>query len=76
MSTTITIGNKTKDRLADYKFGNLTFDDVLNMLMDRVSIEDISAEHIKEHYHRLAEFKGIPKEEFKSRIRERISHGS
>ncbi len=31
MSTTITIGNNTKDRLADYKFGNLTFDDVLNM---------------------------------------------
>jgi len=37
--------------------------------IDLVSIEDISAEHIREHYHRLAEFKGIPKEEFKSRIK-------
>ncbi len=44
--------------------------------IDLVSIEDISAEHIEEHYHRLAEFKGIPKEDFKSRIKERISHGS
>ena len=38
-----------------------------------IPIEDISAEHIEEHYHRLAEFKGTPKEEFKSRINERIS---
>ena len=34
--------------------------------IDLVSIEDISAEHIREHYYRLAEFKGILKEEFKS----------
>ena len=76
MPTTITINEKTKERLADYKFGDWTFDDVLNMLMDKVSIEDISAEHIEEHYRRLAEFNGIPKEEFKSRIRKKISHGS
>jgi len=43
------------------------------MLMNRVSIEDISAEHIKEHYRRLADFKGISKEEFKSRMRKRAS---
>jgi hypothetical protein len=75
MPTTITINKKTKERLSDYKFGDLTFDDVLNMLMDRISIEDISAEHIKEHYRRLANFKGISKEEFKSRIKKRASSG-
>ncbi len=75
MPTTITISDKTKERLSDYKFGDWTFDEVLNMLMDRVSIEDISAEHIKEHYHRLADFKGISKEEFKSRMRKRASGG-
>lgn len=75
MPTTITISNKTKERLSDYKFGDWTFDEVLNMLMDRVSIEDISAEHIKEHYRRLADFKGISKEEFKSRMKKRASGG-
>jgi hypothetical protein len=76
MPTTITINEKTKERLSDYKFGDLTFDNVLNMLMDKVSIEDISDEHIKEHYRRLADFKGITKEEFKSRMNERILSGS
>ncbi len=75
MPTTITIKEKTKERLSDYKFGDWTFDDVLNMLMDKISIEDISAEHIKEHYRRLADFKGISKEEFKSRIKKRASNG-
>jgi hypothetical protein len=69
MPTTITINERTKERLSDYKFGDWTFDDVINMLMNKVSIEDISAEHIKEHYRRLANFKGISKEEFKSRIK-------
>jgi len=76
MPTTITINDKTKERLSDYKFGDWTFDDVLNMLMNRVSIEDISAEHIKEHYRRLADYKGISKEEFKSRMRKRASSRS
>jgi len=61
MPTTITINKTTKERLSDYKFGDWTFDDVLNMLMDKISIEDISAEHIKEHYRRLADFKGFLK---------------
>ena len=76
MPTTITISEKTKDRLSGYKFGDWTFDDVLNMLMNKIPIEDISAEHIREHYRRLADFKGIPKEEFKSRIKKRASNGS
>lgn len=68
MPTTITINERTRDRLSDYKLGDWTFDNVLNMLMDKVSIEDISEEHIKEHYRRLADFKGIAKEEFKSSV--------
>ena len=76
MPTTITINERTKERLSDYKFGDWTFDDVLNMLMNKVSIEDISAEHIREHYRRLADFKGLSKEEFKSRIKKRASSGS
>jgi hypothetical protein len=76
LQTTITINEKTKERLSDYKFGDWTFDNVLNMLMDKVSIEDISEEHIKEHYRRLADFKGITKEDFKSRMKERVSTGS
>ena len=75
MPTTITINNNTKKRLSDYKFGELTFDEVLNLLMDKVSIEDISAEHIKEHYQRLADFKGISKDDFKSRIKKKTSIG-
>ncbi len=75
MSTTITINEKTKNRLSDYKFGDWTFDDVLNMFMDKVSIEDVSVEHIKEHYRRLADFKGISKDEFISRIKKTSSSG-
>jgi len=73
MATTITINEATKGRLADYKLGDWTFDDVLNMLMNKVSIEDVSAEHIDEHYRRLANFKGISKDEFRSRINKEVS---
>ena len=76
MATTITVDMKTKERLADYKYGDMTYDEVLNMLMDKVSIEDISVEHIKEHYKRLDDFKGISKEEFKKRLRKRLKSGS
>lgn len=76
MTTTITIDTKTKERLADYKYGNMTYDELLNMLMDKVSIEDISLEHIKEHYHRLDNFKGLSKEEFKKRLQKRLKSSS
>lgn len=72
MATTITIDERTKARLADYKLGGWTFDDILNMLMDRVRIEDISAEHIKEHYRRLSDFQGVSKDEFRKRIRMKL----
>ena len=75
MATTITIDEKTKQRLVDYKLGDWTYDDVLNMLMDEVSIEDISIEHIREHYRRLDDFKGVNKEEFKKRFEKRLKGG-
>ena len=76
MVTTITLDMKTKERLADYKYGDMTYDEVLNMLMDKVSIEDISAEHIREHYRRLDDFKGISKDELKKRIQKRLKSSS
>lgn len=42
--------------------------------MDKVSIEDISAKHIQEHYQRLTDFEVISKDEFKSRIMNKIVH--
>jgi hypothetical protein len=76
MATTITIKERTKARLTGYRFGDSTFDDILNLLMDRVSVEDMSAEHIREHYRRLSDFKGVDKEEFKRRVRKRLSSGA
>src|SRR3972149_3881343 len=67
--TTITIRTSTKKRLSDYKWGERTYDEVLSMLMDRVPLEDISREQIREHYRRLEAFKGGPKEEFKAKVR-------
>jgi transposase-like protein len=39
-----------------------------------MKVEDIIAEHIKEHYRRLADFKGISKEEFKYRLSYNSDH--
>ncbi len=68
MTTTVSINEQTKSRLNDYKMGNMTYDDLLNYLMDVVSIEDVSKEHIEQHYKRLKTFKGVSKEEFKKRL--------
>jgi len=65
--TTISLQSDTKERLDDYKMGNMTYDDLLNVFMDMVAIEDISEEHIKEHYRRLETFRGVTKDEFKKR---------
>ena len=73
--TTITVRAETKKRLADYKLGDQTFDDVLNLLMSRVEIEDITADHVREHYRRLQDFQGIPKDEFKRRLAKATSRG-
>ncbi len=76
MATTITVDKKTKERLEDYKLGNWTYDEVLQMLMDKVSLEDITAEHLKEHYRRLEDFKGVSKEEFKKKLQKRLNQKS
>ncbi|MGA1821410.1 MAG: hypothetical protein ACMUIG_02665 [Thermoplasmatota archaeon] len=68
MATTITISTGTKQRLDDYKMGNMTYDDLLNSFMDSISIEDIAEDHIKEHYRRMKDLKPIEKDEFKKRI--------
>jgi hypothetical protein len=39
--------------------------------MDRVSMEDLSEEHIREHLERLKDFKGFSKDDFKKRIRKK-----
>ena len=64
----MTIRETTRRRLADYKRGDSSFDDVLNRLMDEVPLEDIMEEELAEHRHRLATFQGIPADEFIRRL--------
>lgn len=71
MATTITVSEKTRRRLADYKRGGMTFDKVLNDLMDRVPIEDISTEQVREHHRRLKDFDGVPAAEFVAKLRKK-----
>jgi len=59
----------------DYKWGDKTYDAVLNLLMDRVSVEDISGAHVREPYSRLGSFQGVSKDEFKERMRGRRASG-
>jgi len=74
--TTITVRTSTKKRLSDYKWGDRTYDDVLNVLMDRVPLEDISREQIREHYRRLKTFEGVSREELKAKVKVRRPSGS
>ncbi|MFO8109924.1 MAG: hypothetical protein R6U17_05315 [Thermoplasmata archaeon] len=64
-----TIDKKTKVRSADYKLGDRAYDEVLQLLMDNVSPEDVTAEHLRKHYRRLDDFKGLSKEDFKERLK-------
>lgn len=75
VATTITVSERTRRRLADYKRGDMSYDDVLNVLMDRIPIEDLAAEQILEHYHRLRGFRGISAEAFKNRIQRQLRAG-
>lgn len=72
MATTITIEERTRKRLASYKRGDQTFDDVVNDLMDRVDLEDVAAEQIAEHHRALKEDKWIPASKVQSMIRRRL----
>ncbi len=57
--TTLTIRESTRRRLAGYKRGDSTFDDLLNRFMDKVGIEDIMEEDIAEHYRILNDPKTV-----------------
>lgn len=50
MPTTITVSEKTRKRLAAYKRGGSTYDDLLNRLMDEVDLGDVMAEDLAEHH--------------------------
>ena len=65
MTTTITVREETKKRLDNYKIGEMTYDDLLNYLMDTIPTEDIAKEDIKEYYRRLETFKPLSKDDFK-----------
>ena len=43
----------------------MTYDDLLNYLMDTLSIEDPVEEEIKEHYRRLETFRPLSKDDIK-----------
>ena len=47
----------------------MTYDDVLNYLMDTIAIEDIAEEDIKEHFKRLETFDPVPRDDFKKMIK-------
>jgi hypothetical protein len=57
-NTTVTIREATRRRLAAYKRGDSTFDDLLNRLMDKVDVEDVMAEDVAEHYRLLNDPEG------------------
>ena len=44
--------------------------------MDRVPLEDISREQIREHYRRLKTFEGVSREELKAKVKVRRPSGS
>jgi hypothetical protein len=68
MTTTISIKETTKKRLLEYKTEKMTYDDVLNYMMDVISMDDIAEEDIKEHFRRLETFDPVSKDEFKKMI--------
>lgn len=66
--TTLTLREATRRRLADYKRGDSSFDDVLNKLMDDVPLEDVMEEELAEHHRRLKDFRPITVDELKRRL--------
>ncbi len=65
MTATIQLKEETKRRLDDFKMDEMTYDDLLNYLMDTLSIEDPVEEEIKEHYRRLETFRCLSKDDIK-----------
>jgi hypothetical protein len=68
MTTTICVKEETKKRLNEYKTPNMTYDDVLNYLMDEFDMDDIAEEDIKECFRRLETFDPVSKDDFKKMI--------
>lgn len=66
--TTLTVREATRRRLADYKRGDSSFDDVLNTLMDAVPLENFMEEELAEHLRRLKDFRPIAVDELKRRL--------
>jgi hypothetical protein len=69
MTTTICVEEETKKRLDEYKTDKMTYDDVVNYLIDTVEMEDIAEEDIKEYQRRLETFDPVSKDEFKKMIK-------
>lgn len=69
MTATITVKEKTKKRLDSFKTCEMTDDDLLNYLMDTISMEEATEDDIKKHYERLETFNPVPKDDFIKLIR-------
>ena len=54
---TINVNPETYDRLVYYKHANMTFDDVLNEMMDEISEEDFYKKILKEHKEEVRKMK-------------------
>lgn len=55
---TVAMRRRTFERLQDYKWGGATFDEVLNDLMDRQPLEEVTEEVLREHRRSLRGFQG------------------
>lgn len=73
MATTLTVDESTRRRLADYRQGDDSFDDVLNKLMDRVPLEEIAVETLQTHYRRLANFRPGSVNKMRERLLRRLA---
>jgi len=54
---TINVNPETYDRFVYYKHANMTFDDVLNEMMDRISEEDFYRHILEEHKEEIRRMK-------------------
>ena len=73
--TTITVSHATRERLADYKRGDMTYDDVLRLLMDRVPLAEVAAEAVEEHSRRLEDGDFVTADQFKAILGKRLKAG-
>ena len=68
---TINVSESTYDRLVYYKHANMTFDEVINMLMDEISEEEFYKTILEEHKQIVAEMKKgnyLTQEEFEKEL--------